>query len=194
MGPCRSRLLTRVLADDAVVEIVRSYFIVPEEMSRGDPVLARTFVEQRPEWVCWKTGLELKYMDSTLFSLKQVLPRVPTAYDYRAMNMVLYQEENWCEVDTKSSSILEVLLPQDTIVIKRPVGGLDGTEGGGYQAIVLDPNPKSVCQLLALAVEHIDTLLEDWWVDAVLTAYWVDVGPKGNLPYIYGKLSRSASF
>ena len=30
------------------------------------------------------------------------------------------------------------------------------------QAIVLDPNPKSVCQLLALAVEHIDTLLEDW--------------------------------
>ena len=62
----------RILADDAVVEIVRSYFIVPEEMSRGDPVLAKIFVEQRPEWVCWKTGLELKYMDSTLFSLKQV--------------------------------------------------------------------------------------------------------------------------
>ena len=55
-----------------MVEIVRSYFIVPEEMSRGDPVLAKIFVEQRPEWVCWKTGLELKYMDSTLFSLKQV--------------------------------------------------------------------------------------------------------------------------
>jgi hypothetical protein len=54
-----SRLLTRVLADDAVVEIVRSYFIVPEEMAK-DPVLAKIFVEQRPEWVCWKTGLELK--------------------------------------------------------------------------------------------------------------------------------------
>ena len=33
----------------------------------------------------------------------------------------------------------------------------------GYQAIVLDPNPKAVCQLLALAVEHVDTLLEDWY-------------------------------
>ena len=33
----------------------------------------------------------------------------------------------------------------------------------GYQALVLDPNPKSVCQLLALAIEHIDTLLEDWY-------------------------------
>ena len=44
------------------------------------------------------------------------------------MNMVLYQEENWSEVDTKGSSILEVLLPQDTIVIKRPISG---GEGGG---------------------------------------------------------------
>ena len=128
-----SRLLTRVLADDAVVEIVRNYFIVPEEVSRGDPVLARLFVEQRPEWVCWKTGLELKYMDSTLFSLKQVLPRVPTAYDYRAMNVVLYQEENWCEIDTRGSSILEVLLPQDTIVIKRPVSGEGRDSPIGYQ-------------------------------------------------------------
>ena len=64
----------------------------------------------------------------------QVLPRVPTAYDYRAMNMVLYQEENWCEIDTKSSSILEVLLPQDTIVIKRPVSGEGGASSPiGYQ-------------------------------------------------------------
>ena len=160
-----SRLLTRVLADDAVVEIVRSYFIVPEEMAR-DPVLARIFVEQRPEWVCWKTGLELKYMDSTLFSLKQVLSRVPTAYDYRSMDLVLYQEENWNSVDTRASSILEVLLPQDTVVIKRPVRGDGGDQQAaaiGYQAIVLDPNPKAVCQLLALAVEHIDTLLEDWY-------------------------------
>ena len=124
---------------------------------------------------------------------EQVLPRVPTTYDYRSMNMVLYQEENWSEVDTKGSSILEVLLPQDTIVIKRPVSGEGGGKNSppiGYQvtdyilfeavidclrlylciqsllhpsqAIVLDPNPKSVCQLLALAVEHIDTLLEDW--------------------------------
>jgi hypothetical protein len=30
-----SRLLTRILADDSVVEIVRNYFIVPEEVSDG---------------------------------------------------------------------------------------------------------------------------------------------------------------
>ena len=27
----------------------------------------------------------------------------------------------------------------------------------------MDPNPKAVCQLLALAVEHVDTMLEDWY-------------------------------
>ena len=54
-----SRLLTRILADDSVVEIVRSYFIIPEEIAQ-DPTLAKIFVEQKPEWGCWKTGLELR--------------------------------------------------------------------------------------------------------------------------------------
>ena len=76
-----------------MVEIVRSYFIVPEEMSRGDPVLAKIFVEQRPEWVCWKTGLELKYMDSTLFSLKQVRS-ADMAKGHKAGTVTLYPTPN----------------------------------------------------------------------------------------------------
>ncbi len=173
---CRSRLLTRVLADDSVVEIVRSYFIVPEEMCQ-DPVLARIFVEQKPEWVCWQTGLELRYMDATLFSMKQIMPKVASNHDYSSLKILLNQDDNWNEIDTKMSSILEVTLPQETVVIKRPVRATSpagGDEPGGrsevtaspaigYQAQVLDANPRSVCQLLALAVEHIDTLLEDWY-------------------------------
>ena len=62
-----------------------------------------------------------RYMDSTLFSMKQVLNKINTSYEYSNMNIVLFQDESWTEVDTKSSSILEVLLPQDTVVIKRPV-------------------------------------------------------------------------
>ena len=78
------------------------------------------------------------YVCNPFSVIEQVLPRVPTTYDYRSMNMVLYQEENWSEVDTKGSSILEVLLPQDTIVIKRPISGGEGSGGKnsppiGYQ-------------------------------------------------------------
>jgi hypothetical protein len=51
-------------------------------------------------------------------------------------------------------------------VIKRPVlerSEESSSEPIGYRAMALDPNPKSVCQLLALAVEGIDLLLEDWY-------------------------------
>ena len=32
----------------------------------------------------------------------------------------------------------------------------------GIQSVVLDPSPECVAKLLSLAVDHIDTLLEDW--------------------------------
>ena len=70
-----SRLLTRILADDSVVEIVRGFFTIPEEVAQ-DPILVKIFIEQRPEWICWQTGLELRYMDSTLFCMKQVNPSI----------------------------------------------------------------------------------------------------------------------
>ena len=74
------------------------------------------------------------------------------------------QEGSWTEIDQSSSAILEISLPQDTVVIKRPVKGEDGRkEPIGYQALVLDPDPKVVCQFLSLTVEHIDQLLEDWY-------------------------------
>lgn len=64
-------------------------------------------------------------------------------------------------MDLVNSSILEILLPLDTLVIKRPI--TDEDEPIGYQAIVMDPSPECSAQLLALAVDHIDTLLEDWY-------------------------------
>ena len=39
----------------------------------------------------------------------------------------------------------------------------------GIQSVVLDPAPECMTKLLALAVDHIDTLLEDWSVAAVIT-------------------------
>lgn len=65
-----------------------------------------------------------------------------------------------------NSSILEIYFPVDTIVIKRPI--LDDSLGSsgeaiGYQAVVLEPSPEATAQLLALAVDHVDILLEDWY-------------------------------
>ena len=157
-----SRLLTRILGDDTVVEIIRSYFLIPQEVEK-DPQLGRIISENKPEWVCWQTGVELQYLDTVVFSVKEVLPRSLTSLGYHSMNMMVKQEGRWTEVEQAGSAIIEICLPQDTVVIKRPVKDDGRREAIGYQALVLDPDPKIVCQFLSMAVEHIDQLLEDWY-------------------------------
>uniref|UniRef100_A0A1B6DQ53 non-specific serine/threonine protein kinase n=1 Tax=Clastoptera arizonana TaxID=38151 RepID=A0A1B6DQ53_9HEMI len=155
-----SRLITRILADDSIVDIVRSFFIIPKEVTQ-DARLAK-LLDVRAEWVLWQTGMELRYSDSVLFRMKEVVPSAKgTTFDYKKLRLKLKQEGMWTDVDLQNSSILEILLPLDTLVIKRPI--TDEDEPIGYQAIVLDPSPECSAQLLSLAVDHIDILLEDWY-------------------------------
>lgn len=51
-------------------------------------------------------------------------------------------------------------------MIKQPIPATDSDEDEepiGYQAITVEPQPESMPQLLALIVDHIDILLEDWY-------------------------------
>ncbi|CAB4057710.1 unnamed protein product [Lepeophtheirus salmonis] len=139
-----------------------SYFVIPDDWYT-DTLLSKIFMENKPEWTCWQSGLELRYLETTLFSLKQIFHEsFNPFFDYHSMRMMIYQEDIWSPLDKSSSSILELSLPQDTVLIKKTIKN-ESKEEIGYTMSVLDLNPKSVCQLLALAVEHIDTLLEDWY-------------------------------
>lgn len=73
-----SRLISRILADDSIVDIVRSFFIFPKEVLQ-DVQLAK-MLEVKAEWVLWQTGLQLKYGDVTLFRMKEVLHSIPSHY------------------------------------------------------------------------------------------------------------------
>lgn len=65
--------------------------------------------------------------------------------------------------------MLELFLPNETIAIRKPIfGRTDGQSIGknsvqGYQTFALEPSVESVTKLLTIAVDHIDTLLEDWY-------------------------------
>ena len=69
-----------------------------------------------------------------------------------------------------NSAVLEICLPNEAVVIKRPFQDKEVSNpaadilANGIQSVVLDPAPECVAKLLSLAVDHIDTLLEDWWV------------------------------
>ncbi|KYM96488.1 Leucine-rich repeat serine/threonine-protein kinase 1 [Cyphomyrmex costatus] len=158
-----SRLITRILADDAIVDIVMS-FLAPFKDFVDDNIFA-SLLDLQAEWVLWQTGIELRYSGITLLRLKEVCYNLKNSpYDYRQFKFKLKQDGIWCTVDLKNSAILEIWFPVDTLVIKQPImsDSVD-EEPMGYQAIVVEPRPESIPQLMALIVDHIDILLEDWY-------------------------------
>lgn len=154
-----SRLITRLLADDIIIQIVREFFVVPKEVSQ-DAKLAK-LLDVRAEWSLWQTGMELRYADTPLFSMKEVIHSNNNSVDYQSLRLQIKQEGNWSDVNLRGVCLVELYLPLDTLVIKRPV--METGSVIGYQAIVLEPSPQKSAHLLALATDHIDTLLEDWY-------------------------------
>ena len=158
-----SRLITRILADEAIVDVVMS-FLTPFKDAVDEKIFA-SMLDTHAEWILWQTGIELRYAGVSLLRLKEVNYNLKNSpYDYRQYKFKLKQDGIWCTVDLKNSAILEIWFPVDTLVVKQPIASDSaGEEPIGYQAIVVDPQPESMPQLLALIVDHIDILLEDWY-------------------------------
>ncbi|XP_058127857.1 leucine-rich repeat serine/threonine-protein kinase 1 [Anopheles ziemanni] len=151
-----SRLITRVLADDQVVEAVRGLYPLPRELldfggTEELPALAA-------HWAVWQTGLALHYGPSTVvFKMREIAVTCPSSPYRNPMNRFkLKQDGIWCDIDLTTSSILEIHFPCSTLRVTVP--GADGAP-----ACELEPSVQCLTQLLALTVDHIDLLLEDWY-------------------------------
>ncbi|XP_050515571.1 leucine-rich repeat serine/threonine-protein kinase 1 isoform X2 [Diabrotica virgifera virgifera] len=155
-----SRLISRILADDTIIDIIRSFFILPKDAAQ-DAQLAKV-LDLTAEWVLWQTGLQLKYGDITLFRMKEVLHN--SAAYYRQLKFRLKQEGVWSEIDFQNCSILEVHFPVESLVVQPLIN--DNCHIDGYKIkdeLVIEPSTECTAQLLALTVDHIDILLEDWY-------------------------------
>lgn len=95
-----SRLITRILGDDSIIEIVRCFFIIPKEviLEKTNNRIVRVYfgflfdwfsqvlqdsqlvklLDVKVEWVLWQTGMELRYSDIVIFRVKEILPGVRT--------------------------------------------------------------------------------------------------------------------
>lgn len=60
-------------------------------------------------------------------------------------------------MDLSGFSLLEIYFSVDSIVSKKAI------DWDNYQTLVLHPNPENSAELLALAVDHVDILLQDWY-------------------------------
>ncbi|KAL3204615.1 hypothetical protein MRX96_011605 [Rhipicephalus microplus] len=139
-----ARLITRLLADDQVVEALRGYLAPPRGWEK-DPGLAAA-LSQRAEWLCWQTGLELRHAQAVVLRLREVVSGGAPC-DLLGARPRVRLEGHWSPVETQGAVALLLELPLE----RRQWG----------PALLL-PRMESATQLLALAADHVDTLLEDW--------------------------------
>lgn len=67
-------------------------------------------------------------------------------------------------MDLQNTSILEIHFPVESLVIKSLLpDSTDSAQNTIKDDIVIECTQESTAQLLALAVDHIDILLEDWY-------------------------------
>ncbi|XP_050071280.1 leucine-rich repeat serine/threonine-protein kinase 1 isoform X1 [Anopheles maculipalpis] len=164
-----SRLITRVLADDQVVEAVRGLYPLPKELLdqcsglEDAPALSA-------HWAVWQTGLSLHFGSSTVvFKMREISITCPTSPYRNPMNRFkLKQDGIWCDIDLTASSILEIHFPCNALRVQVPTGvGQDDTptseDAPKLVTCEIEPNIQCLTQLLALTVDHIDLLLEDWY-------------------------------
>lgn len=158
--PCGfwSRLIVKLLADDIYSDVLKSFFTLPEQLTQ-DPEFVRLLNTKCPEWKCWQTGLSLVHLDQEIFRVKEILGSVfakPGEFDYLQDVKFNLQQDNaaWTDIEIQKASILEIYLPNQSVLVESTKGD---------QKYLLEASLISVTKLLALTVDHIDILLEDWY-------------------------------
>ena len=156
-----SRLITRVLADDQVVEAVRGLYPLPKDLLDQWPALEET-PALAAHWAVWQTGLALHFGPSTVvFKMREISVTCPTSPYRNPMNRFkLKQDGVWCDIDLTASSILEIHFPCSALRVQVPATPDEARPPAAHE---IEPNVQCLTQLLALTVDHIDLLLEDWY-------------------------------
>ncbi|KRX71778.1 Leucine-rich repeat serine/threonine-protein kinase 1 [Trichinella sp. T6] len=160
-----SRLITRIIGDDKIAAILNDHYLHVSQAENFPLVeqLSRTVLaDNKLEWRLWQTGLEVNVFGVTLISVKEFLPLAQVRdVDYRDVSMRYKQDTFWSVVNADQSSVLELYFPHVSFEI---VPTSSGQEANYLQArFTLATNRKAAIRLLALTVEILDTLLEDWY-------------------------------
>ncbi|MFH4976292.1 hypothetical protein AB6A40_003001 [Gnathostoma spinigerum] len=152
-----SRLMTRILGDDHIISCIERLFTVTELAAEYSLKDLNTVCSSnlKVEWLLWQTGIELLILDQPVFSLRQFLPFAEVRdVHYEQVEWRLRSEDGgaWRTVDMQHATIIEIVLPEFKLSVVD-----SGRES------LLNSNKYCITRLLALIVDIIDTLLEDWY-------------------------------
>ncbi|KAL9897903.1 leucine-rich repeat kinase isoform 1-T1 [Glossina fuscipes fuscipes] len=156
-----SRLITRLLADDQITESIKNVYEMINDVQQDFSFELRSSLESDTNWNLWQTGLALYYGPTLIFKIWE-LPFQMTAntqpFRNSANRFKLRLDGIWTDINLCNSSILEIYFPLLKVNVYQEV------EGENKQLVTqIEPNMPVVAKLLALSVDHIDLLLEDWY-------------------------------
>ncbi|XP_059217831.1 leucine-rich repeat serine/threonine-protein kinase 1 isoform X2 [Stomoxys calcitrans] len=154
-----SRLITRLLADEHITEAIKSVYITANDQSLEFDL--RTSLEHDTQWNLWQTGVSLYYGPILVFKIWELpfhLAHNTQPFRNNSNRFKLKLDGVWSDINLCNSSILEISFPLIHLNIFQEI------EDGARQHLAqIEPNMPIIAKLLALAVDHIDLLLEDWY-------------------------------
>ncbi|XP_055923849.1 leucine-rich repeat serine/threonine-protein kinase 1 isoform X2 [Eupeodes corollae] len=151
-----SRLLTRLLADEQIMEAIKiCYSAVNENSIEFD---LKTCLEQETQWNLWQTGVSLYFGNILLMKIWEVPFNHNSILRSTNNRFKLKLDGIWNDVNLSSSSILEIYFPLFSVNISQELD-----DNAKQMVASVEPNLQVISKLLALSVDHIDLLLEDWY-------------------------------
>ncbi|ALC46696.1 Lrrk [Drosophila busckii] len=154
-----SRLITRVLADEQIIEAIRGVYVAAQDKYLDFDL--RSSLELETQWNLWQTGISLYYGPILIFRIWELpFQNTERTQPWRTATnrFKLKLDGVWSDVNLSSSSILEIYFPLLNVCVYEDL------DAGERQMLAeLQPQLSQVAKLLALVVDHIDLLLEDWY-------------------------------
>nr|XP_047128450.1 leucine-rich repeat serine/threonine-protein kinase 1 [Hydra vulgaris] len=166
-----ARLLTRMIADSRISKIVASCCDIhcSNDMNTKQPQFENEIFMKvaQPEWVCWKTGIELSCFGIKLLRVSQLEPEVPF-YGSHSTSACVFVKNTI--VGSSKRVAIEITAPGITLIIDKFVLN-QHHQSKSQDELTIGFCVKSVhynaqlnaCKLFVLTIEHIDTLLAEWY-------------------------------
>uniref|UniRef100_A0A9J2PYQ2 non-specific serine/threonine protein kinase n=1 Tax=Ascaris lumbricoides TaxID=6252 RepID=A0A9J2PYQ2_ASCLU len=151
-----SRLMTRILGDEHITACIERLFYVLDMPSHRHIDWLKRLCDRnyKPDWLLWQTGIEVIAFGQSLFMLRQFLPLAEVrdvhyeAVEWRARS----EDGQWRTSDVHNSALVEIIIPSFRVAITQD-----------DDVFVLHSDRSFITKFMALVVDIIDTLLEDWY-------------------------------
>lgn len=151
-----SRLITRILADEQITESINLMYELQNE--KNNDLDLKYLLKNNTQWKLWQTGISLCFDDIIMMKIWEIPFNSSSVLRNNGIRFKLKLDGLWNDINVATSSILEISLSLTNISIQKI------RNDNEYEILgILEPNFRIFAKFLALIVDHIDLLLEDWY-------------------------------